>query len=280
MQQVRSWVRELAAGRTVGPAAARVLEIIEVDPRHASYASTAELAERADVNVATVVRLAQQLGFRGWPALRLELRNRYLASLSANQLLTEHEAVDSPAAEAVRRDIAGLESLARSIDPAQIARVAQLIAGARRTLVVGSGSFAAPGLQLAHLGQTMGHDVRLQTQGGTALINELRRLAAGDCLVVFNLWWLPRQIFDAARVASGRGAHVVVVTDRRGFADIATEVVVVPSEGVSLFPSLTPAISVTHGVLAELARIDEPATRRAVAEAEALWREFDLFERP
>jgi DNA-binding MurR/RpiR family transcriptional regulator len=280
VEPVRSWVQELTAGRAVGPAAARVLDVLSGEPRLASFASTAELAEHAGVNVATVVRAAQQLGFSGWPALRLEVRNRYLASLSAGQLLTEHEAVTAPAADAVRCDIGNLESLARTLDAGQVGRIAGLIARARRTLVLGSGTFAAPGLQLAHLSQTMGHDVRLQRQGGTVLVNELRQLARGDCFVVFNMWWLPRQIFDAARVASGRGAHVVVVTDRRGFEEVATEVVLVPSEGVSLFPSLTAAMAVTHGVLAELARTDEQATRRAVAEAESLWRDFDLFDPP
>jgi hypothetical protein len=74
--------------------------------------------------------------------------SRYLASLSAGQMLTEHQALTSPAAEAVRRDRTSLGALAAAMDAAHMARVARYIWNARRTLVVGPGSFAAPGLQV------------------------------------------------------------------------------------------------------------------------------------
>ena len=111
-----------------------------------SYASTSEAAALAGVNVATVVRAAQLLGFSGWPALRGEARSRYLSSLSASEVLSEHAAgAESPAWASVRSDLRNLQSLSQMLDPEQVESVARLIHDAGTTVVLGSGSFAAPG---------------------------------------------------------------------------------------------------------------------------------------
>lgn len=89
MSQVREWLAELRKGHTASPKIATVLDVIAGQPRLASYASAAEVAERAGVNTATVVRAAQSLGFDGWLSLRAEVRSRYLASLTALEILAE-----------------------------------------------------------------------------------------------------------------------------------------------------------------------------------------------
>lgn len=281
MNDLPEWVRDRIPGGTVGRGARQVIEVLDRQPRVASYASTADIARRARVNEATVVRTAQLLGLRGWPALRLEVRSRYLASLSAGQVLSEHLPQSrSPAADAIRQDVHNLESLVRGIDVDEIAAVAEMLTTRRRALVIGSGSFAAPGLQLAHLGQTMGYDIRLQTGGSTALLNEAALLTPDDCLVVLSFWWVPRLIVAAAQVVRDNGGTVVAISDRRfsPLEPLAHRSVIVPSEGASLFPSLTAAMTIVHSVLAEMVSQDESRVRATVERNEARWHEHDLFD--
>lgn len=280
---VQRWIADLAAATTTGPAATRVVDVLATQPHLASYASTAELASRAGVNVATVVRTARQLGFSGWPALRLEVRSRYLASLSARQVYAEHDAaVATPAIDAIRRDIENLETLAATIDVAALQAVAATIDAASKTVVVGSGTFAAPGLQLVHIGTTMGREMQLERHFGTHLANTVARMRPEDCLVAFSLWWLPRQVLEATEIANERGVSTCVVTDRRmsPLSELADHVVVVPSEGVSSFPSLTPAMAVVHGILAELTRLGGEDARQGVERTEAVWARMGLFDLP
>jgi len=258
----------------------KVLVALSVNPREMSFASTARAAQLAGVNVATVVRTGQLLGYGGWPGLRAEVRSRYLAGLSAAQVLDEHgDASSSPSGAAIQRDLRNLHDLAAVLDEEQVERVARLIQGARTTLVLGSGSFAAPGLQLAHIAATVGYDVRLHRDGGTALLNAAALLRPGDCLVLFRLWRSPQEFMNAARVASDGGASVVVVSDQgtEEIRRVADEVVLVPSEGASMFPSLTAAVSVVHAVLASLIHLDQEFATRASDRAEALWSQFGLF---
>jgi DNA-binding MurR/RpiR family transcriptional regulator len=280
MPTIEDWIADRTRQAELGPATRRVVEILGTQPQLASYASTADLAKRARVNVATVVRTARMLGFSGWPELRLELRSRYLATLSANQVLAEHRGVVSdPITAAVRRDIDNLETLARTLDVAAVREAARAIHEAPRTLVIGSGSFAAPGLQLAHLAQTMGRDVILQQHFGTMLVNSVNRLRPGDCLVTVNLWWLPREILEATTMAYEREIGTCVLTDSRStaLAEVAQHLIVVPSEGISSFPSLTAAMAVVHAILVELARLGGEETTEAMARAEAGWARMGLF---
>ncbi|MDA2803744.1 MurR/RpiR family transcriptional regulator [Nocardiopsis suaedae] len=273
------WIEEALAGGRLGRAAERVVRVLRDDPRFASYASTAELAARAGVNVATVVRAAQQLGFSGWPALRVELRSRYLASLSADEVMAEHAGTADPVRDAVRSDREALRTLDRTLEPERVRALAQALHGARRTLVLGSGTFAAPGLQLAHAAGIMGYDVELRDTGGTALLAAVSRLGEGDLVVVCDLWRVPRVIRSAARMAAERSVATAVITDRRDspLVEGAAHVIVVPSEGVGMFPSLTPVMAVVHALLAELGRIGGEEALQAVRRTEALWEQAGLF---
>ena len=277
---LQDWIRARLGDRAPGQGASKVLQTLSSNPREMSYASTAQAAAMAGVNVATVVRAAQLLGFSGWPGLRSEARSRYLSGLSASEILNEHAAADqSPAWAALRRDLRNLQELAQVLDADQIERVARHVHEAGSTLVLGSGSFAAPGLQLAHIAQTVGYDVRLHREGGTSLLNAVSLLRSGDCLVIFRLWRSPREIMNAANVAAGEGVAVVVVSDQTTaeVLAVADELILVPSEGASMFPSLTAAVAVVHALLASLVALDEGRARSASDRAEALWTTYGLF---
>lgn len=274
---VPKWVEARLGDRTPGRGVAKVLALLATQSRELSFASTATAAGLAGVNVATVVRAAQLLGFSGWPALRAEVRSRYLSGLSASEVLSEHVTADEgPVWATVRRDLLNLQELAQLIDEEQLVRAAGLIASARVTLVLGSGSFAAPGLQLSHLAQTIGHDVRLQRAGGTALFNAVNLLGPSDCVVTFQLWRTPKDILGAIDVAAQNGCRVVLIGDQTP-QHHADEVILMPSEGASMFPSLVGAITVVEALIACIVAVGGAAAARASDQSEQLWQRYELF---
>lgn len=280
MAAVESWLRELAQGASLGPKAGQVADLLAAQPRLAAYASAAEVARRAGVNVATVVRTAQVLGFSGWPGLQLELRSRYLASLTAAELLDEHDgSAPDPIVRALRSDMDNLALAIRTLDLNAIRAVSAAIAAARRTLLIASGSFAAPATQLAHIGGAMGLDIELEDRGGTHLVNHLTRYGPDDCLVAVNFWKLPRQILDATRLARQAGLTTCVITDlsSSALARVAGHVITVPSEGTSHFPSLTAAMSVIHAILADIALRRGEKAHAAIQRTEQFWQQMGLI---
>lgn len=245
-----------------------------------SYASTAEVARVAEVNVATVVRAAQALGFSGWPAMRKDLRSRYLSTLSAAEVLVEHPADgESVTDTSLRADALALHDLMQVVDSGQVARLAAAINNAGRVVVLASGSFAGPGQQFAHLLQILGHDARLMNAGLTTIFNAVSLLGPHDLVLAISLWRTPREVVDALDLARRNGVTTAMLSDRSRpvVGPEADEVIVIPSEGSSMFPSLVGATAVVQALVAEVIAIDEPSAAAASNRIDQAWRDYGVF---
>ncbi|NIZ91033.1 MurR/RpiR family transcriptional regulator [Kineosporiaceae bacterium B12] len=279
---LETWLSSRAPGGRLSTKSRAVVHVLHTKPRTASYGGAAEVAQLAGATVATVTRTAQALGFDGWPALQQELRARYLSSLSAPQVAAEHGSLtDAASAASLRRDVDDLAVLSRSTDPAAVVAVARAIAGARRTLVIASGSYAAVGIALAHNAGLAGYDVQLHDGASASMVNALARVGPEDVVVTVSFWRLYTSAVRAAQAAAERGATVCSVTDSASgpLAAAARHVLLVPAEGVSFFPSLTPALAVVQAVCAELATLDPARTRASVEAADGLWDAFGILDR-
>ncbi|MDR8414071.1 MurR/RpiR family transcriptional regulator [Nonomuraea sp. 3-1Str] len=275
------WLRARVPGRGLRPKAAAVLDVLVSQPRRASYGSAAELAQLAGVNVATVTRTAQALGFAGWPALQQELRARYLSSLSAGQVAAEHAGAGSPSSRSLRRDLDGLALLARRLDERVLLTIAEAVAAARRTVVVADGSYAAVGLALAHNARLAGYPVAAVTAGDAGPANAVAALGPEDVLIAISFWRLYESTVLAAHEARSRGTRVFALTDAASpaLAAAAEEVVMVPAEGEAFFPSLTAGIAVAQALVTQLAAVDPAHTGASIEAAEAMWSRFGLLHR-
>ncbi|MEU6114143.1 MurR/RpiR family transcriptional regulator [Streptomyces sp. NPDC047117] len=275
------WLRAHMPDRGLSPKAAAVVEVLLSQPRRASYASTVELAQLAGVNVATVTRTAQALGFAGWPALQQELRARYLSSLSAPQVAAEHHGVAAPSSASLRRDLDSLALLNRRFDEEAIRTIAEAVAAARRTVVIADGSYAAVGMALSHNARIAGYEVVSVTHGDAELANTVATMRADDVLIAISFWRLYESTILAADEARSKGARVFAVTDAASpaLAEAAERVLMVPAEGVAFFPSLTAGMAVVQALVAQLAAVDPARTSASVEQAEAAWARFGLLHR-
>ena len=127
-----------------------VMDLVRRKPRAGAFSSVRQLADEAKVNLGTVTRTAQSLGFDGWTAFQQEFRSRYLASLSASQVAAEHDISGSTADASFARDVSDLTYIAKAVTREQVIAVAERIAAARHTVVLAQGSYTAVGIALAH----------------------------------------------------------------------------------------------------------------------------------
>lgn len=230
-----------------------------------------------------MVRAAQALGFDGWPVLRQELRARYLAALSAPEIAAQHgdELAAQPFDASLRRDIAHLAELSRWVDRDALSGTVAAVVRARRTLIVGSGSYSAVCQVLAHNIAFAGYPVEAPADG-PAIATSVARLGTQDTLFAVGLWRLYETTVRAAESARARGATVCAITDSTGspLAEIADHSIVVPAEGVAFFASLTAAIAVANGICAEIAAYDADRTKQSIDRAEEEWQNFRLVRLP
>jgi RpiR family carbohydrate utilization transcriptional regulator len=188
----------------LGPSERRVAQVIVARPSEVTEWSTAELAIAADTSPATVVRACQNLGFRGFQHLRLEIARaapREQTSLDQAHPLTR---VFSDAADAIALGRA-------SVDIASIDAAVDALAGASRLVLVGTG-FSAPPLQDAAMRfATIGRPVEAPSD---VLGQQFaaHSLSAGDVCLTVSYSGANAHTLRACRAAKEGGATLIAVT--------------------------------------------------------------------
>ena len=274
------WFADLTAGTRLTRKGAEIAHFLAVNPRLASFGSASEIAEHVDVNVATVVRFAQALGFSGWPEFRLHFRHRYLGTLLPSGVANVRPATTArPALAAVERDAENLSAALTSVDFAAVERVAALIAAARRTLVLSAGSHTAVAHVFSHLASFMGYPVTHESHGGPSIVANLSALKPGDCVLAVSFWRPSKQIVLATEQARLAGMATVALTDSlfSPLARIAEERIIVPTESDSFFQSMAAPLSVVYGLIRCMFEIGGDRVQQTISSAEELYAELDVL---
>jgi DNA-binding MurR/RpiR family transcriptional regulator len=195
----------------------RVAEHILAHPDEVARGSITKLAEAAGTSAATVTRLSTHLGFAGYPALRAALAmevGRGLEAGWASDIGLAIGPADPP--EQVLSVLASTQANAlrnalASIDLAAATRVADAIAGARRTHIYGEWGDAIPARELYIRLLRIGIPVwffdgpqSAQIAGGL--------LADGDVALVVSRSGIDETSLNFIRRSQAEGATAVAIT--------------------------------------------------------------------
>jgi DNA-binding MurR/RpiR family transcriptional regulator len=277
----QDWLGDLVDAARLTPKGTELAQFLAVNPRLAIFASASEVAEKCEVNVATVVRFAQALGFSGWRDFQVNFRGRHIGDLLPSDVMAAQRGDDTRSSidEALHRDIHNLQGALHSLDRLAVEAAARAIADASYTLVVGSGSYSSVGLVLSHLASFMGYPVVFENRGGPHLVAALARMKPGDCLVAISFWQLVKEIVLATKHCRDLGITTVAITDS-AFSPLARGVdhaLVVPTESVSFFQSMTAATSLVYGLLARLQELGGDEVTQNISQAQSMYAEFDVL---
>ena len=204
----------------LSPGQRRVADHLIAHVEDVAFQSAAEVATAAGVSESLVVRFAAALGYRGYPGLVQELQARVRARASLPERLRRRRvelAADTPAADVwaavAAQDQANLAATLKDASSSPLEEVVAALLAARTIHVVGlRGSAHLAGL-LGLLLDKAGADVRVRTNGDVTLFDQLRSVGAGDVLVAFSFARYTRRTIEALRLARGRGAATVAITD-------------------------------------------------------------------
>jgi DNA-binding MurR/RpiR family transcriptional regulator len=252
-----------------------VVSFIEHNPQFAAFATSSELAQRANVHPATVVRLAQQIGYAGYPAFQEAIRHRYLASLDAVGVMQvrSHGRGGSPSVASIDQDIRNLTVTRSACDADLLHEVALCILRARSTLFVGNGSHGGLGVIFAHLCQFIGLPVEAEIRGGISLGPRLARLGPEDVVIGSTAWWVVGEVWDAFAAARENGATTIAIVDSltSPLVEVADQVLVAPTESASYFQSMTGPLAVLNALLTEIAALGDERVREPMAASNRMY---------
>lgn len=238
--------------------------------------SMRELAERAAVSPATLVRLANLLGFGKWSEIRL-IHSESLRSAPAAYIDRARDVVGSTDRDLVQETFASHQTNMAHTEAVNgsdaILGAAETLAGAERIFVSAFMSCRAPGHTFVYLCRMLRDGVILLD--AETLPAELLGLGQGDVVLSINFQPYSREILQVVDAVKRSGAGLVCLSDSRAspLTPLAGHVLIFGPNGPSFFPSITSATALVESLLAAmLARLGEDAKDRIGTIEETLYR--------
>ncbi|MEV7600851.1 MurR/RpiR family transcriptional regulator [Kitasatospora sp. NPDC089797] len=241
--QIRSRLGELRGTE------ARVAQVVLDRGTDLVHLSVSDVAALAGTAPSSVVRACQRLGFRGFQELKIAAaRHAPAAPVPAGS-------TDDPAARAladtVRAARVALDGITATLGPDDLRAAAELLDGAPRVLLVGTGLSGAVALDLAYRLRALGLPVDSPADAMTAQL-AAAGLPRGAVCVAVSHTGATRSVVDTARAARTAGAEVLALTSyaRSPLTETATCVLVAGGQ------DLVFGLETTASRLAHLTAVD------------------------
>lgn len=201
------------------PSERRVAEVCISAPGFVASASVAELAQRAEVSPATVVRACQRLGFDGFQSLREHLLRDQAAASAAPAASGEPagpgRVAPAPPAHPVEtvfeRAVDGIRGALGALDFAAFDAAALAIRRSGRLLIVGNGASLPSAQSVALHFLTSGKQCECPVDIVTQHISA-KLLGPGDVCLAVSDSGMNSFTLRSARLAAESGATVVAIT--------------------------------------------------------------------
>jgi DNA-binding MurR/RpiR family transcriptional regulator len=247
-------------------------------PDDVALLSMREQARRAGVPPATMTRLAKRLGLDGYDAVRAlyvgAVRAGTLGFAGKAGVQVEVQKLRGERALAAEMALSLSRQIAHLAEPAALERLADAASRlhqARRIYCLGRRACHAAAWHFHYMLSLLSdRTVMLDDAGGTGL-DALRDAGGGDVVLAASIAPYARATIEAARYAAAAGVPVVALTDSEvsPLAQVASAIIVVPTESPSFFHTMAPLLVVTEILAALVAGRSGQKALDALARTEA-----------
>ncbi|MCG6919212.1 MAG: MurR/RpiR family transcriptional regulator [Deltaproteobacteria bacterium] len=265
------------------PAQRRIMQYIVDNYEEAIFLTASQLARRVGVSEATVVRLAQALGFDGYPGMQKKFRKGLQDRLSTVTRL-EHTVdhvrqMGDVVVKVLQEDIQNLSQTLRDFPLAIFERAVSDMQSAKRIFVIGLRGAHAPALTLATYLRFLGKEAHLVVPGHGEMWDILQGLGSSDLVVGISFPRYTQVTLDVLKHARKKKARVGAITDSAlsPLARQAHWVLTAHCQLDSFIESFTAATSLVNALLTAMSIQSPGKTLRILREREALWEEKGVY---
>lgn len=223
-------------------------------PQDIAVESMRSIAGRAGVQPPTMVRLAQSLGYTGWS----KLREIFIAQVRAQpapyalraKAVVERGEPHSLISESFRVQQENLQRT-EAANPQALLRIANVLRSARAVHIAGFRACYGIAFTFHYLYGFLRTSATLLSGEGGTLETQLRLITGEDATIVFSFAPYSREARMVTTAAKQAGSRIVAITDSvvAPIALIADEVVLIPVDSSSFFPSIVAGIAVSETLL-------------------------------
>lgn len=264
----------------------RALNYIMENYEDIIFLTASRLARRAGVSEATIVRLAQALGFNGYPGMQRMFRDEFHERLSTVTRLEEtvrHVRDEGDVLVKIfQEDLQNLSQTLRDLSVETFRRAVGEIVASRRIYLIGLHQAHAPALVLANYLSHIREGVRLLESGYGDIWDGLYGIGKEDLIIGISISRYTRLTMETIAHAGDQGAKVGVITDTllSPLTRYAHWVLPVKCRLDSYICSFTAAMSLVNALLTAVSVQNPAQTLNALKDREALWTEKQIYAVP
>jgi len=247
------------------------------------FLTASSLARRIKVSEATIVRLAQALGFHGFRGMQRMLRKDFQDRLATDARLertVKHANTDEEVAvKVVQEDIRNLTHTIESLPMETFNQAVTEMASARKVFIIGLKGSHAPAVMLARHLSFLREEVYLVTPGHGDIWDSFQEVGAKDLVVGISFPRYTRVTVEALVYARTQKARIGAITDSlfSPLADHSDWVLPVRHQIDSFIDSYTAVISVINALLTALSIRNPRETLKALKKRETLWKGKNIY---
>jgi RpiR family transcriptional regulator, carbohydrate utilization regulator len=268
---------------SLGPQQQAVARVILENVGELAFLSAGQVAQRAGTHAATVVRLAQRLGYDGFPDLQDELRRQspqYPAFLDMADRVVQSGTLEDIVVKSFAQAGRNLERASHALNLEAVREMVKSILVCRRVLVLGLGVARPVGAYLASSLRYVGADVH-EAGDSVTIAQEVALLGTDDVLFAIDYQRYYRESAHFASEARQNGATVLALTDSvtSTLAPFAHHVVAVPSEAAATpRTSLAASMVVIEVLLASITTEAGDRTKETMGRIDRQYKHAKIFD--
>ncbi|MGL1932306.1 MAG: MurR/RpiR family transcriptional regulator [Desulfotalea sp.] len=250
-------------------------------PSATATKSISELAQENNINISSITRLAQKLGFIGFPDLKnlfrqhLNQKKNFYSGQVEKHLLKGHSG-STEATQALQHVIqdewSNVMVMADEFDDKMFTSVIALLANAQRIRVIGLRGSYPLAYYLNFYLNMIRDDVSLLGQAGHSWAEELAALKEGDLLVAIGFSPYTRDTVSACKIAKNKNIDLVVITDSNSspLAIEADNFLLTSIQGDYFFSPIAAAMIIIEALLSALVKKLGPNSIQQLDHAETI----------
>lgn len=266
---------------TLSPRQRKLAEYLFRNLNTAILLNSTQLAEKARVSQATVVRFVNCLGFSGFAEFKRAIGQRILEDYSTPARLTRYskalEGRTSLFTDILRRDMENIGALGAQISEETFDQAVDRLCTAKTIYILGLRSSYALAFYLAFDLRFFFRSVRLIELGIGDLPEQVREIGPPDVLVVISFKRYTREVVRITEKVKKKGAFILAITNSElsPVVQLSDLVLVAETRIPAYFESYTAPMSLLNSLITAVAFREK---ERALPMLEALEEEFERFE--
>ena len=251
----------------------------------AAFMTASALGEKVGVSESTVVRLASEIGFKGYPEFQKEIQQMIKSKLTAVQRMEVSESLigDGDVIRSVlSKDIELIRETAEKTSKEDFKRAVEAIKKANKIYILGVRSSAALASFLAfYFNLVFDSVVLVDTSSASEMFEQMFRIGEGDVCIAISFPRYSKQTVNALRFIADRKATVISITDNDAspMVPYTDHLLVAKSNMASVVDSLVAPLSLINALIVSVTLSKKDEVYNNFNELESIWEKYQVYEK-